>query len=48
MEKEKIVVDASVVAKWFLIEEYSDKALQLRNDYIRGAVILAALFVSWF
>ena len=42
MEKEKIVVDASVVAKWFLIEECSDKALQLRNDYIKGAVILAA------
>ncbi len=22
MEKEKIVVDASVISKWFLIEEY--------------------------
>jgi len=37
MEK-KIVVDASVVAKWYLIEEYSDNAIKLRNDYVRGLV----------
>ena len=37
MEK-KIVVDASVVTKWYLIEEYSDNAIKLRNDYVRGLV----------
>ncbi len=37
MEK-KIVVDASIVAKWYLIEEYSDNAIKLRNDYVRGLV----------
>ena len=37
MEK-KIVVDASVVAKWYLIEVYSDNAIKLRNDYVRGLV----------
>jgi len=42
MEKRKIVVDASVVAKWFLEEEYSDKALQLRDDYARGLLAIAA------
>ncbi len=36
MEKEKIVVDASIIVKWFLEEEYSDKAIMLRNDYVRG------------
>lgn len=42
MEKEKIVVDASVVVKWFLEEEYSDKALMLRNDYVRGLFDIVA------
>jgi len=42
MEKRKIVVDASVVAKWFLEEEYSGKALQLRDDYARGLLTVAA------
>ena len=37
MEK-KIVVDDSVAAKWYLIEEYSDNAIKLRNDYVRGLV----------
>ena len=36
--QKKIVVDASVVAKWYLIEEYSDNAIKLRNDYVRGLV----------
>ncbi len=37
MEKEKVVVDASIVAKWFLEEEYSGQALKLRDDYIGGS-----------
>ena len=41
MEKEKIVVDASVIVKWFLVEEYSDNALKLRDDYIRGLFTIA-------
>ena len=41
MEKEKIVVDASVVVKWFLLEEYSDKAELLRNDYVKGLFEIA-------
>ncbi len=42
MEKTKVVIDASIVVKWFLEEEYSDKALKLRNDYVRGIISLAA------
>lgn len=33
--EEKVVVDACIIVKWF-IEGYSDEALRLRNDYIRG------------
>ena len=31
--KEVIVVDASIIAKWFVEEEYSENALRLREDY---------------
>ena len=41
MEKTKIVVDASIIAKWFLIEKYSDEALKVRNDYIKGLIEIA-------
>lgn len=41
MEEEKIVVDASVVVKWFLEEEYSAEALRIRDDYVRGVVEIA-------
>ncbi len=42
MERAKkiAVVDASVVAKWFVEEEYTEKALQLRDDYRSGRVDL--------
>ncbi len=37
-----LVVDASVVAKWFLEEEDSDKALRVRDAHIEGSVNLVA------
>jgi predicted nucleic acid-binding protein len=40
MASEKVVVDASVVAKWFLDEVYSDQSLQLRDEYISGRIRL--------
>ena len=40
MEGKRIVVDASVIAKWFLEEEYSEHALKLRNDYIEGHITI--------
>ncbi|HEW94003.1 PIN domain nuclease [Candidatus Geothermarchaeota archaeon] len=39
---EVIVADASVVAKWFLKEEWRDNAINLRNDYVEGRIDLAA------
>jgi predicted nucleic acid-binding protein len=42
MAAEKVVVDASVVAKWFLEEIYSTNALLLRDKYIAGEIELAS------
>lgn len=39
--EEVAVVDASVVTKWFVEEEYSDEALDLRRDYVHRRVDLA-------
>ncbi len=36
------VVDASVVAKWFLDEEFSSEARRLRDDYAAELVELEA------
>ena len=37
-----VVVDASVIVKWYVIEDYRDQALALRDDYINGVFKLAA------
>ncbi len=42
MAREKKVIDASVVAKWFLNEPDSEKAIQLRTDHLSGNVLLIA------
>lgn len=36
------VVDASVIVKWFVEEEGSDKALKLRDKYIDGEISIIA------
>lgn len=35
------VLDASVIAKWFLEEEYSDLALSIRKRFVDGDIDLA-------
>src|SRR3972149_1304651 len=43
MEKpKKIVVDASVAAKWYVPEEHSEQALELRDDFRSRRVDLIA------
>lgn len=42
MEEDKIVIDASIVVKWFLEELYSPQALILRDRYIARKVTLNA------
>ncbi|RLE62649.1 MAG: PIN domain nuclease [Thermoprotei archaeon] len=39
---ERVVSDASVIVKWFIEEEYSDKALELRNKHINGEISIIA------
>ena len=41
MEKQA-VVDASVVAKWYLVEKFSEQALRLRDMHISGEIELVA------
>ena len=36
------VVDASVIVKWFVEEENSDKAIRLRDEYIDGKIRISA------
>lgn len=40
MAREKKIVDASIVAKWFLEEEGSAEALKLRTAHIQGKAML--------
>jgi len=35
------VIDASVVIKWFSEEEYTDKAIEIRNNFFKGTCELA-------
>jgi len=37
-----VVLDASVIVKWFVEEIYSDKALKLRDSYIEGKMLIIA------
>lgn len=41
MALEKVVLDASVVAKWYLKEKYSEQALKLRDNYVSGHITIA-------
>ena len=48
VERGEVVVDASVVIKWFVEEEYSREARLLRDTYANGLVDLAAFFSREF
>lgn len=36
----EIIIDANVVVKWFLIEEFKEQAISLRDDYLNNKVEL--------
>jgi len=40
VERPKVVVDASVCAKWYLDEEYSDRARLLRDEFVKGQIAI--------
>lgn len=39
---ERVVSDASIVVKWFIDEEYSDRALKLRDMHVNGEIQIVA------
>jgi len=41
LEKQKAVADASIVAKWFLEEDFSDEARQLRDSFVTGRLTIS-------
>ncbi len=41
MEKQKVVADASVVAKWFLNEEFSEEATLLRDSFVKDELTIS-------
>jgi len=43
MERGRVVVDASVIVKWFVEEEYSREARLMRDAYVNGILDLATV-----
>jgi len=41
MEETKVVLDASIIVKWFLKELYSEEAIKVRNDYVQRKISIA-------
>lgn len=41
MEKQKVIADASVVAKWFLEEQFSEDARLLRDSFVTGKLTIS-------
>ena len=41
LEKQTVVIDASVAAKWYLEEEHSDHARRLRDSFVLGTVTIS-------
>ena len=39
-KKKIVIIDASVVVKWFVQEEYTKNALRIRDDYRKGSIDL--------
>jgi len=41
LERQKVVVDASIMVKWFLEEEFSDEAKQMRDSFVTGKMAIS-------
>jgi len=48
LERGKIVVDASVVVKWFVEEKYSKEALIIRDSFTEGLIDIIAPSLLYF
>ena len=36
----KLVLDANVIAKWFIEEENTDKAIKIRDNFVAGELVI--------
>ena len=41
MARQNTVIDASIIAKWFVDEEGTEESLKLRTDHIEGRILIA-------
>lgn len=41
MSSRHIIVDSSVAIKWYLPDEYEDKALKIKSDFTSGNILIA-------
>ena len=48
MEKQKVVADASIVAKWFLEEEFSEEARRLRDSFVTGRLTISVPCILFY
>jgi predicted nucleic acid-binding protein len=46
--QEKIVVDASVVFKWYVTEKWTEESLQIVDDYQKGHIDIASVALMPF
>ncbi len=44
----KVIVDASVVTRWYIPEEWSDAAIKVRQDYEKGLIELVAPYLLFY
>ncbi|TFG26592.1 MAG: PIN domain-containing protein [Promethearchaeota archaeon] len=44
----RVIIDASVITRWYLNEEWTNKALQLRHDYEQGKIMLIAPYLIFY
>jgi predicted nucleic acid-binding protein len=44
----RVIIDASVITRWYLNEEWTNIALELRHDYELGKLMLIAPFLIYY
>lgn len=48
LDVDEIIVDASIVAKWFFPEEDSQIALKIKDDFTKGAIGIAVPILFYY
>lgn len=48
MKNNTIIIDSSVVAKWYLLDEPSESASRIKLDFLAGTTLLAAPLLIYY